>query len=134
MLTKKRIDNKLKGYIKEHASKGYSKAALKKVLVAHGYDETYVDGLIKKYSQMQFVKTYAVMASLLFIISIFLFNFMPAKKQQQITAFATGNNKAEGCCISTCRQELKSSCSGTFIEKKCSEVEECKVKYFYKVE
>ena len=133
MLTKKRIDNKLKEYIKKHSRQGYSEAALKKVLIKHGYDEHYVDTLLKKRSEIQFIKAYAVLLSFLFVISIFLFELAPAKKQQQITAFVTGSYKVEGCCISTCQQTLKNQCDGKVIEnKKCDEIEDCKVKYFQK--
>ena len=68
MLSKNNIDKKLKKYMKEHLSKGYSKHAVKKVLVNHGYDEFYVDGLLKRHSESQIVKKYAIFVFFLFLI------------------------------------------------------------------
>src|SRR3989344_4533344 len=115
MLSKNNIDKKLKEYIKEHLSKGYSKRAVRKVLADHGYNEHYIDGLIKKYSELQFIKKYAVAALLLFLISFFsfnLFSFISATGQnQKITGYATtisGSN--EGCCTPVCLQTAKNEC------------------------
>lgn len=129
MLSKNNIDKKLKKYMKEHLSKGYSKHAVKKVLVNHGYDEFYVDGLLKRHSESQIVKKYAVFVSLLFLISFFSFNFISIKQPQQITGYATTiSNENEGCCTSVCQQTSKNECYGKFIgNKKCNELDECNV-------
>ena len=92
MLSKNQIDKKLKLYIKEHSKQGYSKHALKKVLINHGYNEAYIDNLLRKNSESEFVRKYAVIISLLFIISIFSLNFIPLKKQQQITGYSINYN------------------------------------------
>lgn len=76
MLSKKAIDKRLKGYIREHLGKGYSKKAVSRVLAEHGYDESYVEGLIKKHAELKFVKKYAVLVSLLFVILMFSLNFV----------------------------------------------------------
>ncbi|MBI2541452.1 hypothetical protein HYV80_01970 [Candidatus Woesearchaeota archaeon] len=127
MLNKKRIDKKLRSYIGEHAAKGYSKHAIRHVLISHGYDEGYVDGLLKKHSELRLVKAYSIFVSLLFMLSIFAFNLIPAKtKEQQITGFAASND--EGCCTSICRQTSKAECYGGLVAgKKCNELEECNV-------
>ena len=129
MLGKNKIDKKLEAYIKEHSSKGYSKHAIKKVLLDHGYDETYVEKLFKKHSELQFVKKYAIIASLLFVMSIFSFNLIPQKNQmQKLTAYVISQEESssEGCCASTCQQTKKQECYGKFAEKKnCRELDEC---------
>jgi len=130
MLSKNKIDKKLKKYIKEHLGKGYSKHAVRKVLVNHGYDESYVDGLFKKHSQIQFAKVSCALISLLFIISFFSFNFLIFKNQsQQITGYVTIiSNENEGCCTSICHQTSNAECYGKFVGgKKCNELEECNV-------
>ena len=130
MLSKNNIDKKLKKYMKEHLSKGYSKHAVKKVLVNHGYDEFYVDGLLKRHSESQIVKKYAIFVFFLFLISFFSFNFISIKnQQQQITGYVTTiSSSNDGCCTSICQQTSKYECYGKFIEgKKCNELEECNV-------
>src|SRR3989344_7926574 len=127
MLSKNNIDKKLKKYMKEHLSKGYSKHAVKKVLVNHGYDEFYVDGLLKRHSESQIVKKYAIFVFFLFLISFFSFNFISIKnQQQQITGYVTTiSSSNDGCCTSICQQTSKYECYGKFIEgKKCNELEE----------
>ena len=128
MLSKNKIDKKLNAYVREHLSKGYPKKAVKKVLVDHGYDETYVDNVIRRYSELQFVKGYAIVVSLLFLISFASFNLLKVDKQQ-VTGFATVISASdEGCCLSVCQQTAKDECYGNFIEnKKCEELEECTV-------
>lgn len=127
MLSKKKIDKRLKNYIKEHLGKGYSKHAIRHVLINHGYDENYVDGLFKRHSELQFVKAYSVFVSLLFVLSIFAFNLMPIKQSQQITGYAVSGG-TEGCCTSICQQTSKNECYGKFIAGgKCQEIEECNV-------
>ena len=128
MLSKNKIDEKLKKYVKEHLSKGYSKNAVKHVLVTHGYNENYVDGLLKKHSELQTVKAYSILVSLLFIISFFAVNtFNIKEKQQQITGYAV-SNLSEGCCTSICQQTSKNECYGKFVDgKNCNELEECNV-------
>jgi len=92
MLSKNKIDKKLKEYVKEHLSKGYSKHSVRKMLVSHGYDENYVDVLLKKNSELEFVKKYAVFVSFLFIASIFSFySILDENQQQKITTFAVSN-------------------------------------------
>ena len=126
MLNKKKIDKKLKEYIKEHLSKGYSKHSIKKVLIGHGYDESYVDGLFKKHYQLKFVKISSVLISLLFIISIFAFNLIPIK--QQVTGYFIISSFDEGCCTSICQQTSRSECYGKFVEdKKCDGLNNCNV-------
>ena len=126
MLSEKKVDKKLKGYIKEHLSKGYSKHSVKKVLANHGYDENYIGELIRKHSELQFVKAYSIFVSLLFAISILAFNFMPSN-QQKITGYATASGN-EGCCTSICQQTSKSECYGKFAAGgKCNELNECNV-------
>lgn len=128
MLSKNKIDKKLKKYIKEHLSKGYSKNAVKHVLVNHGYNENYVDGLIRKHRELQFVKTYSIFVSLLFVISIFAFNLIKINQPQQITGLATTTSGDDGCCTSVCQQTSKNECYGKFAEgRKCNELEECNV-------
>jgi len=129
MLSKKRIDKKLRKYVSEHLSKGYSKHAVKKVLVEHGYDENYVEWLLKKHSELQLVKKYAIIVSLLFIASFFSFNLINFKfirdGSQQITGYAI-IDKSEGCCLSICQQTAKQDCYGKFVDKKrCNELDEC---------
>ena len=130
MLSKNKIDKKLKGYIREHLSKGYSGKSVRKVLVDHGYDEGYVDSLLRKHREVQFVKKYAVAASILFLVSIFAFNIFPFNNQQQkVTGFAAViSSSNEGCCLPVCQQTGKGECYGKFVEnKKCDELEECTV-------
>ena len=130
MLSKNKIDKRLKKYVKEHLGKGYSRHAVKKVLVNHGYDEFYVDRLLRTHYQLKFVKASSIIASLLFIFSFFSFSFISIKNQrQQITGYATTiSSENEGCCISICQQTSKNECYGKFIErKKCNEIEECNV-------
>lgn len=128
MLPKNKIDKQLRNYIKEHLSKGYTKHAVKKTLVSHGYDENYVDGLLKKHSQIQFIRRYAIVVSLLFVISVFAFNLLPMKSQSKITGFAVISTSDEGCCTAICQQTAKQECYGNFIEnKKCDELQECTV-------
>ena len=130
MLSKKRIDKKLKKYIKEHLSKGYSKGAIRKVLINHGYDENYIDRLLKRHSELQFVKIYTIFVSLLFIISIFSLNLiLPKNQQQRITGFAIKISSGdEGCCTAICQQTIKNECYGKFAQnKKCNELQECNV-------
>ena len=129
MLSKNSIDKKLKGYIRKHLSKGYSGKSVRKVLVEHGYDEGYVDGLLRKHNEVQFVKKYSAVVSLLFLISIFAFNILPLNNKQEVTGFATViSSSNEGCCLPVCQQTAKGECYGRFIEnKKCDELEECTV-------
>lgn len=134
MLGKNKIDKNLKKYIEEHSSKGYSKHAIKKVLVEHGYHEPYIDGLLRKHSEIQFVKRYAAAASLLFIISIFAFKIIPFNivniqyQNQKITGYASISSINEGCCTSVCQQTSENECYGKFAKgKKCSELEDCNV-------
>ena len=103
MLSKNKIDKNLKIYIREHLSKGYSRHAVRKVLSDHGYNEHYINELLKKHAEQQFMRKYAIMASLLFLISFILFNsvnFMQ-KNSQKITGYAieTGNEVAENITI-----------------------------------
>ena len=130
MLNKNKIDKMLKDYIKEHLSKGYSKNAVRKVLVDHGYNEHYIDCLIKQYSELQFIKKYAVVALLLFLISFFSLNVLQPKNQhEKITGYAAAISSGnEGCCTSICKQTAKNECYGKFAEgKKCSELDDCNV-------
>lgn len=129
MLSKTKIDKKLELYIREHLSKGYSRKAVKKVLLDYGYDESYVESLLKKHREVQFVKKYALVASLLFLISFSIFNLIPTKSNQQISGFATVlSTSDEGCCLSVCKQTSKNECYGKFVEnKKCDELEDCTV-------
>lgn len=95
MLNKKRLDKKLKEYIKEHLGKGYARHAIRKVLAEHGYNEAYISGLLKKHSELQFVKKYAVAVSLLFVIAFFSFNMISGMNQQKITGYAAATNGIE---------------------------------------
>ena len=130
MLSKNKIDKKLEEYVKRNRHSGYSRKAVKKVLVDHGYDEQYVESLLKKHTEKQFVKRYAIAASILFLISIFAFNPFPIGKQkQELTGYATVISASdEGCCMSVCQQTGKDECYGDFaVNKKCDELEECTV-------
>lgn len=129
MLSKNKIDEKIDEYIKHHLSKGYSRQAVKKILLDYGYDEHYVDSLLRKQVEVQFVKKYAVITSLLFLISFSVFNLIPTKSIQQISGFATVlSSSDEGCCLSVCKQTSKNECYGKFIgNKKCDELEDCNV-------
>lgn len=129
MLNKNKIDRKLKEYVREHLRKGYSKHAVKHVLVSNGYNERYVNELLSKHSEIQFVKRYAILISLLFVISIFSFGISPSKEsQQKITGYAAVTGSSEGCCTSLCRQTSKDECYGRFAENKdCNELEDCNV-------
>ncbi|MBI2649687.1 hypothetical protein HYX04_00055 [Candidatus Woesearchaeota archaeon] len=128
MPSKNKIDQRLKEYIKEHLSKGYSKKAVKHVLVNHGYDENYVDKLTGKYSELQFIKKYSIIVSLLFTILFFSFNLIELR-ETQITGYATTiSTSNEGCCTPICQQTSKNECYGNFIsDEKCSGIEECNV-------
>lgn len=127
MLSKNKIDKKLRKYIKEHLSKGYSKHAVKKVLVDYGYNEPYIDELLRKHSEVQFVKRYAIIVSLLFIFSFFSLNLISTKEQQKITGL-TISSKDEGCCIAVCQQTSKNECYGKFVvNEECDELEDCNV-------
>ncbi len=120
----------MKNYIREHLSKGYSRKAVKRVLMDYGYEGSYIDSLLRKHNELRFVKIYSVFASILLIISIFSYNLILFTNQNnKISSFATlletGN---EGCCISICMQTSRDDCYGRFVEnKKCNEVEECNV-------
>ena len=130
MLSENKIDKKVKEYINEHLSKGYSKQAVKEVLINHGYDALYVNNSLRRHSELQFLKKSAIIASLLLIISIFAFNIIPLKNQpQKITAYAAAqSNKGEGCCTSICQQASKNECYGKFAQgKNCIELEDCNV-------
>ena len=125
MLGKNNIDKKLKTYVKEHLGKGYSNKAVKHVLVSHGYDDSYVDGLLKKHSELKFVKIYSAFALVLLVI--FSFIIVKTSTQQKITGLAVSSSN-EGCCTSICQQTSKEECySGFASGKKCSELEDCKV-------
>lgn len=132
MLSKNKIDRKLKEYIKGHLSKGYSKRAVRHVLVCHGYNEPYVDGLLRKHSEIQFVKKYAIIASLVFIISMLSFNILPSEGQQKMTGYIISiSSSNEGCCMPLCEQVPRNECYGIFIEdKECSEVKGCDIGYY----
>ena len=93
MLSKNKIDKKLRNYIKEHLGKGYTKHAVKHVLVNHGYDELYIDSLLRRQSELEFVKKYAFIVSLLFVLSIFSLNILPKETQNKITGYAINSNK-----------------------------------------
>ena len=123
MLSKKKIDKRLRNYIKEHLSKGYSGHAVRHVLVRHGYDEDYVDGLIRRRSELQFIKIYSVFISLIFLVSVFAINLIPTKSQE-ITGYAVSSS-IEGCCTSICQQTSKNECYGKFVAGgKCNDLEE----------
>ncbi|MBI2657945.1 hypothetical protein HYX08_04600 [Candidatus Woesearchaeota archaeon] len=129
MLSKKKIDKKLKDYIREHLGRGYSGQSVKKALVSHGYDENYVDSLLRKHSELQLVKAYSVFISLLFIVSFFAFDLFTIKSPpQEITGYAVGSSSNEGCCTSVCQQTSKSACYGKFVPgAKCPDLEQCNV-------
>lgn len=128
MLNKNKIDKRLKSYIKEHLGKGYSKQAVREVLVAHGYEESYVNSLLRKHSQLKFVKVSSISFSLLLIILMFAFNLFTIKNQsQKITGYALSDFD-EGCCTSICQQASENECYGKFVgNKKCSELKDCNV-------
>ena len=73
MISKIKIDRRLKKYIKEHSDKGYSKKAIRKVLTEHGYEENYIDVLVKKDSEAKFVKRYGIAIIALFFIAALFF-------------------------------------------------------------
>ena len=130
MLNKNRLNKKLKRYIKDHLNGGYTRKAVKKVLINYGYNEPYIDGLLKKNSELQFVKKYAILVSLLFIVSFFSFNYFKiGKEPQKITGYVTTiSNKDEGCCTSMCQQTAQGECYGKFENnKKCGELDDCNV-------
>ncbi len=125
MLRKNNIDKKLKTYVKEHLGRGYSKKAVKHVLVNYGYEESYVDGLLKKHSELKFVKIYSAFALVLLVI--FSFSLVQTSTQQKMTGYAVSSSN-EGCCTSICQQTSSSECYGKFVvNKKCTELEDCKV-------
>ncbi len=93
MLSKISVDKKLKAYIQKHLDKGYSKKAVVKVLVNHGYEESYIHRLLVKHSETQFFKGYALTALMVFMISVFTFNLIPAESQQKITGYAAAIEK-----------------------------------------
>ena len=132
MLTKNKIDKKLRGYIKEHLRKGYTKHAVKKVLVNHGYDENYVDGLIKRHQETVLVKNVAII-SVLFLFVFFSFNIISTnnilknQQNQKITGYLIGQSTVdEGCCLAVCQQTSKQECYGKFAQgKSCNLLEEC---------
>lgn len=125
MLSRKKTDKRLGSYIKEHLRGGYSRHAIKKVLVDHGYDEGYVRGLIRRHYQQNFAKIYSISALLLLLFSFFALNPAQSGQPQQITGYAAGG---EGCCTSICRQTSSAECHGNFIAgQKCPSLEECNV-------
>lgn len=129
MLSGNKIDKILKKYVKEHLSKGYSRHAVKHVLVNHGYDENYVNKILREHAELEFVKKYAILASLLFVISFSSFNLIfKISHQQQMTGYAAASGSGEGCCTPICQQTPKNECYGKFTEsKKCNELDECNV-------
>ena len=131
MLNKKRVDKNLRHYIRHHIGKGYSKHALKKVLVEHGYDESYVNGLMKKHYESEFMKKYSLIGSLTFIILLISLNFIYQNKEGA-TAYVTKDTDEKVCCIQDCMEKSKNECNGDFESKKCSEVQECNPDYFEK--
>ena len=128
MLSKKKIDKKLRKYIRDYLSKGYTKHAVRHVLVKHGYDESYVEGLLKKHFELEFIKKYAIAALILFVISFFSNSLISTNQAQKITGFAAKLSVGdEGCCTSICQQTFKNECYGKFaVNKKCNELEDCK--------
>src|SRR3989344_1407687 len=130
MLNKNKIDKKMRRYVREHLDRGYSNQAVKKVLIAHGYDEHYVECLLRKHSELSFVKKYAIVVVLLILIPTLLFNPSSMNEQQEkVTGYATIiSSKDEGCCTSICQQTSKNECFGKFVgAKKCNELEDCNV-------
>jgi len=130
MLNKKKIDKGLRNYIKEHLRKGYSKHAVKHVLLNHGYDESYVNSLLRQHSKIKLVKVYSILGSLFFLILIMFFRFNLIQTNKiQITGYAASiDSKDLGCCTSICQQSLKNECYGKFIEhKECKELDDCRV-------
>ena len=99
-LNKRSIDKKLRKYIKEHLSKGYSKDNIKKVLANHGYNEPYINGLLRKHAEVQFVKKYAFAVSLLFIIFVFFVNLISRNQDEKVTGYAAAFNASKGSEIS----------------------------------
>ena len=131
MLNKKRINKKLRNYIKSYSRKGYSKHSITEVLVEHGYDESYVDGLIKKHHEVEFVKKYSLIGSLTFIFLLISLNFIYQNKEGA-TAYVAKDTDEKVCCIQECLEKSKNECNGDFENKKCSEVEECSARQFEK--
>lgn len=130
MLSKNKVEKRLKKYVKEHLGKGYTKHAVKKVLAAHGYDEFYIDRLLNEHSEQRFVRLYTIFVPLLLIISVFSFNLISMNGQpQQITGQAvTISRSDEGCCTAICQQTSKEECYSKFVENaKCNGLEDCKV-------
>jgi len=129
MLRKNKVERNLKSYIRGHLKSGYSRHAVRKVLISHGYDEPYVDKLLRKHSELQFVRKYAIFVSLLFVVSFALFNsFSPIQiSSQEITGYAVSGTNG-GCCTSICQQTSKEECYGAFMPgQKCKELEACRV-------
>ncbi|MBS3105326.1 hypothetical protein J4234_03665 [Candidatus Woesearchaeota archaeon] len=127
MLKKNKIDKRLNKYVKEHLSRGYSKHAVKHVLVKHGYDECYVGYLLRRHQQLQYAKVSSILLSLLFIFLMFAFNLIP-ESQQQATGYAITETSNEGCCTSVCQQTSRDDCYGNFADgQKCNELQACNV-------
>lgn len=93
MLHKTIVDKKLRAYIKKHLGKGFSKDSVRKVLVDHGYEESYIQRLLLKHSETQFVKNYALAVLMAFIVSILSFDIIPTESQQKITGYAAAIEK-----------------------------------------
>lgn len=116
MLEKKKIDRKIKKYIRGCLGKGYTKPAVKKSLVSHGYSESYVEGLLRKHSELQFVKAYTLIVALLSITSILLFNIAQTNQGPEITGYAAAGNSTEQFCASICSPSPATDRHGAFPE------------------
>ena len=74
MLKKTDIDRKLRKYIRQNLSRGYSKKSIKDTLVKHGYDESYVNKSIHKETELKFVNKYSILSIILFFVIVAIAN------------------------------------------------------------
>ena len=70
------LNKSIRGYVKKQFDKGYSKNAIKKVMVMSGYHEEFIDFMFKKHTALQSIKRHAAIVSVLLLASIFYFSFL----------------------------------------------------------
>ncbi len=69
-----KIEKRLQKYIKDCLSKGYSLISIRKGLITHGYDCSFVENLIRNYERKTFIfKTAPLIVVLLLVFTSFLF-------------------------------------------------------------
>lgn len=95
MINKKKLDIKLRKYISHRLSRGHKRENIKSDLANYGYDEIYIESVIKKNLEAAFVKKYAIAAVLLFFVSAVYMNFMPSGEFGKITGLVSLEQKTQ---------------------------------------